>query len=125
MNKVTITVLSIVAIVFLLVGAASFGGALANATAVCQASSDPNCARAGGANIGAGFGLLICGLGVVAALIAWMVGLVRTAQIGRWGWFAGVLFLSPLASLIYGLVGPTERRAKNAAQPSSHRRDAE
>jgi hypothetical protein len=41
----------------------------------------------------------------------WILGLIRTAQLGRWGWFVAVLLISPLGSLLYGLAGPTQRKA--------------
>jgi hypothetical protein len=37
------------------------------------------------------------------------MGLIKTAQIRRWGWFAAVLLLPVLGSLLYGLVGSTKR----------------
>lgn len=46
---------------------------------------------------------------VVCALIcspAWVIGLVRTAHLRRWGWFAAVLVFSPISTLIYGFFGP-------------------
>lgn len=51
-------------------------------------------------------GLIVGGL---CGLVAWILGLVKTAQIGRWGWFVAVLLLPALGSLIYGIAGPTER----------------
>ena len=51
-------------------------------------------------------GFVLYLVGVLAALLAWLIGLLQTARIGRWGWFLGGLRSSPLGSLLYGLVGP-------------------
>lgn len=109
MNKRTIAILSIVAIVLFIIGVVVAGAAGASAAVACQNSTDTSCAN--GAAGGFGIGLLLYGLGGIAALIAWIMGLIKTAQIGRWGWFVAVLLISPLGSLIYGLAGPTERAA--------------
>jgi hypothetical protein len=47
--------------------------------------------------------------GVMAAIVAWIMGLIKTGQTRRWGWFAAVLLLPALGSLLYGLAGPTTR----------------
>lgn len=108
LSKRVILILSIAAIVFYIVG---FGAYLyaAGATATCaNGASDSatitNCATgvAGAALIG----LVGIVLGGICTLIAWIGGLIKTAQISRWGWFVLVLLLSPLGSLIYGFAGP-------------------
>lgn len=109
MNKRTIWILSLVAIVLFIVGFVVLVGASASAAASCQNSTDPNCLNSAAG--GAGIGVLIIVLGSISSFVAWIMGLVKTAQLGRWGWFVGVLLLSPLGSLIYGLAGPTERTA--------------
>jgi hypothetical protein len=57
-------------------------------------------------------GLFFAGaaIGVVAgifSLIAWIGALVRTAQLGRWGWFVCLIVLSGITMLIYIFAGPT------------------
>jgi hypothetical protein len=80
-----------------------------------------------------GWGFLIAILGYLGGgglvLAGWIVALVQTAQIKRWGWF-GVLFVLLLASVIgfyvpwaflalpltlvaYGMVGPTTPALKH------------
>jgi hypothetical protein len=113
LNKRTIAILSIVAIVLFVVGFVIAGAATAATLSQCQANADGTVPASCGASAAGGLGiaLLVYLLGAVAAVIAWIMGLVKTAQIGRWGWFVAVLLISPLGSLIYGLAGPTERGA--------------
>lgn len=50
------------------------------------------------------------GLWAIASIlifIAWIGALVKTAQLGRWGWFVFLLILSHLTMLIYIFAGPT------------------
>jgi len=111
MTKRTITILSLAAIVFLVAAFVGFGPAFATHLQSCQRSfSGPNageCLTSASGPVLIGFVLYLAG--VLAALFAWLISLVRTAQIGRWGWFLGVLLLSPLGSLLYGLVGPATK----------------
>jgi hypothetical protein len=83
----------------------------------CQGSlSGPDaagCLTAGGGPVALGFALYLAG--VAAALLAWLLGLIKTASIGRWGWFLLVLLLSPLGSLLYGLAGPAHRASARCA----------
>lgn len=113
MNKRTILILSIVAIVLFIVGFVVTGASAAAVAAQCQPAADGTLPAGCGATSAGGFGIagLIYLLGFVAAAIAWIMGLIKTAQISRWGWFVAVLLLGSLGSLIYGLAGPTERAA--------------
>jgi hypothetical protein len=47
--------------------------------------------------------------GVIAAIFAWIAGLITTARIRYWGWFFVVLMLPVLGSLLYGLLGPAAK----------------
>jgi hypothetical protein len=110
--KRAILILSIVAILVLIVGMVAFFGSVGAAAANCTTSSSgqlqcPNNAS-GGILGGAALGLLGLFGGGLLAFVTWILGLVKTAQIKRWGWFVAVFFLTPLASLIYGIVGPDE-----------------
>lgn len=49
-------------------------------------------------------------IGYIGSFVAWLFGLIKTAQLRRWGWFVAILLLSPLASLIYGIAGPDYRK---------------
>ncbi|HLH60102.1 MAG TPA: hypothetical protein VKV20_00350 [Ktedonobacteraceae bacterium] len=42
-------------------------------------------------------------------LVAWIGALVKTAQLGRWGWFICLLLLSGITMLVYIFAGPTTR----------------
>lgn len=57
-------------------------------------------------------GLFVAGIGLsivggILGLIAWIGALVRTAQLGRWGWFVCLIVLSGITMLIYIFAGPT------------------
>jgi len=52
-------------------------------------------------------GLALAAIGGILALIAWIGALIRTAQLGSWGWFICLLLFSGLAMLIYIFAGPT------------------
>jgi hypothetical protein len=49
-------------------------------------------------------------IAVVLEMVAWIGALVKTAQLGRWGWFICMLipFINSFAFLGYVLFGPTE-----------------
>jgi serine/threonine protein kinase len=47
-------------------------------------------------------GLVLVGLG-------WILGLAQSAWCERWYWFASILLLNPLATLAYGVFGPTSK----------------
>lgn len=107
MNKRNITILSGLALVLYIVGFVVFSVVVGGAVAACANSTDPNCAA--GAAGSAGIAFLIYGIAGILQLVAWIMGLVKTAQIARWGWFVAVLIVPVLGSLIYGLAGPAEK----------------
>lgn len=111
MSKRTIAILSIAGILLNVIAFIGFGPVFSTQLQMCQRTASTNlisCLTSGGSTVDIGFALYVAG--TVAAIIAWLVGLIKTAQIGRWGWFVAVLLLSPLGSLLYGLVGPAERK---------------
>jgi hypothetical protein len=112
-NKRTIALLSLAAIVLLLSAFIGFGPAFATQLRSCQsATNNPyasNCISSASGAVVIGFVLYLAG--ALAALMAWILGLFATARVRRWGWFVAVLLLSPLGSLLYGLAGPTQRKA--------------
>jgi hypothetical protein len=109
--KGTIALLSLLAILLLVVAFTGYGPAFATQLRSCQGSLDgtsaAGCLTAQGGPAALGFVLYLAG--VAAAVLAWLFGLIKTASIGRWGWFLLVLLLSPLGALLYGLTGPTTR----------------
>ncbi len=52
-------------------------------------------------------GAAVAVIGSILALIAWIGALIRTAQLGRWGWFVCLLVLSGITMLVYIFAGPT------------------
>jgi hypothetical protein len=52
-------------------------------------------------------GAAVAVIGSILALIAWVGALIRTAQLGRWGWFVCLLVLSGITMLVYIFAGPT------------------
>lgn len=52
---------------------------------------------------------------------AWVMALVRTARVRRWGWFVAILLLSPVATLVYGVFGPEQERPRASdVNPPTH-----
>jgi hypothetical protein len=112
-NNRTIALLSLAAIVLNVIAFVGFGPAVATYLFGCRSSlygpPATGCASATTNAVDIGIALYLGG--VAAALLAWILGLIKTARIGRWGWFVAVLLVSPLGSLLFGLVGPSRRKA--------------
>jgi hypothetical protein len=53
-----------------------------------------------------GLGFLLAALSSLLALIAWIGALVKTARLGRWGWFVFLLLFNGITMLIYIFAGP-------------------
>jgi hypothetical protein len=108
-NKRTIVILSLAAIVLNVIAFVGFGPAFSTYLHSCQTSiystHPTSCHASASSAVVIGFVLYLGG--VLAAIAAWLMGLIKTAQIRRWGWFAAVLLLPALGSLLYGLAGPT------------------
>lgn len=49
----------------------------------------------------------------VTTFIAWIGALIRTAQLGRWGWFVCLLVLTGITMLIYIIAGPVTSAYNN------------
>ncbi len=109
--KPTIALLSIVAIALLSIAFVNYGPAFATQVQSCQSALNgthaAGCLTSG--SQAATIGLVLYLAGVFAALLAWLLGLVKTASVRRWAWFIVIFLLSPLGSLLYGVVGPTSR----------------
>ncbi len=95
--------LSLGAIILYLVG---YGMAFAAAANCVSNASGSTAAVSTCAAGGVGISSILMIVGGLLTLVGWIMGLVKTAQIRRWGWFVLVLLLSPLGSLIYGIAGP-------------------
>jgi len=59
-------------------------------------------------------GTAVAAIGAILSLIAWFGALIRTAQLGRWGWFVCLIIFSGITMLVYIFAGPTTR----AGQPA-------
>jgi hypothetical protein len=105
--KFTIAILSALAIALLIIAFVGFGPAFATQLQSCQTSLSTSdqfrCLTSGSQAATMGYVLYLGG--AVAALLAWVLGLLTTLVHGRWGWFLIVLLFSPLGSLLYGLFG--------------------
>jgi hypothetical protein len=44
-------------------------------------------------------------------LVAWAIGLIKTAKRRQWGWFVAIFCLPILGTLLYGLLGPKDQPA--------------
>src|SRR5215831_7790184 len=82
-NKPTIAILSIAAIVLNVIAFIGFGPAFATQLRFCQSSATNSnllgCLTSAGSAVDIGFVLYLGG--VIAAVIAWIMGLIKTAQI--------------------------------------------
>jgi hypothetical protein len=109
--KPIIALLSALAIVLLAIAFLLYGPAFATQLQSCQTSlyttDQFQCLTSGSREATNGFILYLAG--VVAALLAWGIALIRTVQLQRWFWFIVVFLLSPLGSLLFGVAGPTTR----------------
>lgn len=106
MKRATL-ILSILAIVLFIAGFALIGSAAAGCTATATGQASCSSSAAGSAALGGILNLV----GGIAWFVAWLLGIIKTATIKRWGWFVLVLLLSPLGSLIYGAAGPDQPAA--------------
>ncbi|HEY1349322.1 MAG TPA: DUF5652 family protein [Ktedonobacteraceae bacterium] len=54
-----------------------------------------------------GIGALLVAAGSLLAFVAWLGALIKTARLGRWGWFVCLLIFNGITMLIYIFAGPT------------------
>ena len=54
--------------------------------------------------------VILAVVGGIVFAVAWIGALIRTAQLGRWGWFVLLLLFSVVSLLVYLLWGPTPER---------------
>lgn len=60
-------------------------------------------------------GIALLAIGAAIDVVSWILALISSAMLGRWGWFAvtlilGLIGLMLVVMIIYSLVGPTQRR---------------
>lgn len=68
-------------------------------------------------------GLALVGIGAVIEVISWIMALVSSAILGRWGWFIVLLILGLIGLLlvvmiVYSMIGPTQRRTRRSMAPT-------
>lgn len=56
-------------------------------------------------------GFTILMISGVAFYAVWIPSIVQVIRMRRWGWLVGIVLGSAFVAFIYGMVGPTERRA--------------
>src|SRR5437588_6217086 len=71
--------------------------------------------KAGQGNAGYQAGVLLVGIGALIEFVSWILALIASAMLGRWGWFAvtlilGLIGLLLVVMIVYSLVGPTRPR---------------
>lgn len=122
MLKVTVAILSALAIALLIIAFTGFGPAFASQLQSCQPSlytSDQfHCLTSGSQSATTGYVLYLAG--AIAAFVAWGLGLLAALVRGRWGWFLVILLFSPLGSLLYGLFGPAPRSTRVMRSATAH-----
>ncbi len=59
----------------------------------------------------------LLGLGGLASLAAWIIGLVLAARNKNWLWLVGILLFTPLATLLYCLIGPAPKQFASGPYP--------
>lgn len=60
-------------------------------------------------------GVWLGAIGGLIVVVSWVLALIASAILGRWGWFVvalilGIIGLLPLVMIVYSLIGPTQRR---------------
>jgi hypothetical protein len=84
-----------------------------------QTSIDPSTGYSTVTSVGnpvlLGISIFLYVIGGIINLIAWVGALVKTAQLGRWGWFICLLLFSGITMLIYIFAGPETPAVSQAA----------
>lgn len=109
--RAAILVVSIIASAFVIVRlvAILLSSPALSTPATCLGSSDAGQSCFYGilaklvALLGIGFAPLVVSL--FLCVPAWVMALTKTIRRKRWGWFVAVLFLSPIAAMLYGFFG--------------------
>lgn len=91
---------SIWGVALVAVVASGLGIAIPGAATVWHLNMSSAVLGSGGVLLVAGSVLLVAGS--VLGFVVWMMSLMRTAQLSRWGWFVAVFLLGILGALLYG-----------------------
>jgi ABC-type multidrug transport system permease subunit len=62
-------------------------------------------------------GLALVGIGGLIDVVSWIMALISSAILGRWGWFVvllilGLIGLLLIVMIVYSVVGPTQPRVR-------------
>jgi len=115
LKKRTVLLLWLVGFVIALIGSAMLGPSIYAAANNCSTTvyGTQNCSLPISSPL-TGIGLLgavIILIGIVVSVVDWILALIRSASMGSWVWFVVVLLFGSLATLVYALFGPSDRRA--------------
>ena len=67
-------------------------------------------------------GLALLGIGGVIEVVSWIMAMISSIILGRWGWFIVLLILGLIGLLliimiIYSILGPTQPRVRRELAP--------
>lgn len=56
-------------------------------------------------------GFAVFAAGGLLLLVVWVAAIVRVIQLRRWGWLIAMILGTAVTAFVFGIVGPSERRA--------------
>ena len=67
-------------------------------------------------------GLALVGIGGIIEVVSWIMALISSIILGRWGWFVVLLILGLIGLLlvvmiVYSILGPTQPRVRRVMTP--------
>jgi hypothetical protein len=111
MPKAVSRTLYLIGLGIVIVGGILFGVSFAGSTT----GIDPNTGATTITSLGNpalfGIGIFFFVIGGILGFIAYIGALVKTAMLGRWGWFICLLLISGITMLVYIFAGPETRPA--------------
>ncbi|HEV2579359.1 MAG TPA: hypothetical protein VGT44_00790 [Ktedonobacteraceae bacterium] len=111
MRKALSRTLYLIGLVICIVGGILLGVSFAGSTT----GIDPNTGATTITSIGNpalfGIGIFLLVIGGILGFIAYVGALIKTAMLGRWGWFVCLLVISGITMLVYIFAGPETRPA--------------
>ncbi len=120
MSKPTLRNLSLASIGAAIVGAIvfflSFVGASVSTTIDASGSTSVSGVSGGNPALLLVGGLVLAAAGV-AGIVAWIGGLIRTAQLQQWGWFVCMLLFGSLVTLLWSFFGTDAPKVPTVQYP--------
>ncbi|MBA3825549.1 MAG: hypothetical protein H0X24_16830 [Ktedonobacterales bacterium] len=120
MSKTTLRNLSLIGLAGVIIGFVFFGLSAVGATAstTVDASGSTTLSNITGGNPALALvGILLLVAAGIVSLIAWIGGLIRTAQLQRWGWFVPMLIFGSIVTLIWSFAGNDTPNAPTFQNP--------